>query len=50
MWQILKEIAHRYQGELERRYGSDQGKIAHMAIIWGGEVRMACLLYTSRCV
>ncbi len=43
VWQILKEIAHRYQGELERRYGSDQGKIAHMAIIWGGEVRMANL-------
>ena len=43
IWQILKEIAHRYQGELERRYGNDMGKIAHMAIIWGGEVRMANL-------
>ena len=43
IWQILKEIAHRYQGELERRYGGDTGKIAHMAIIWGGEVRMANL-------
>ena len=43
IWQILKEIASRYQRELERRYGGDTGKIAHMAIIWGGEVRMANL-------
>lgn len=43
VWQILKEIASRYQQELERRYGGDTGKIAHMAIIWGGEVRMANL-------
>ncbi len=43
IWQILKEIAGRYQGELERRYGGDTGKVGHMAIIWGGEVRMANL-------
>ena len=43
IWQILKEIAHRYQRELESRYGGDQGKIANMAIIWGGEVRMVNL-------
>ena len=43
IWQILKEIARRYQNELQNRYGNDQGKIAHMAIIWGGEVRMANL-------
>ena len=43
IWQILKEIAHRYQRELEGRYGGDQDKIANMAIIWGGEVRMANL-------
>ena len=43
IWQILKEIANRYQQELEHRYGGDTGKIAHMAIIWGGEVRMANL-------
>ena len=43
IWQILKEIASRYQRDLERRYGGDNGKIAHMAIIWGGEVRMANL-------
>ena len=43
IWQILKEIARRYQDELQHRYGNDMGKIAHMAIIWGGEVRMANL-------
>ena len=43
IWQILKEISGRYQRELEYRYGSDMGKIGHMAIIWGGEVRMANL-------
>ena len=43
IWQILKEIARRYQEELQYRYGNDMGKIAHMAIIWGGEVRMANL-------
>ena len=36
IWQILKEIARRYQNELQNRYGNDTGKIAHMAIIWGG--------------
>ena len=43
IWQILTEIARRYQSELERRYGGDTGKISNMAIIWGGEVRMANL-------
>ena len=43
IWQILTEIARRYQTELERRYGGDTGKVGHMAIIWGGEVRMANL-------
>ena len=43
IWQILTEIARRYQNELENRYGGDTGKIGHMAIIWGGEVRMANL-------
>ena len=43
IWQILKEISARYQRELEYRYGNDMGKIGHMAIIWGGEVRMANL-------
>ena len=43
IWQILKEIANRYQQQLQHRYGNDMGKIAYMAIIWGGEVRMANL-------
>ncbi len=43
IWIILQEIAARYQRELEERYPGDEGKIAYMAIIWGGEVRMANL-------
>ena len=43
IWIILQEIASRYQKQLEARYPGDLGKIAYMAIIWGGEVRMANL-------
>ena len=43
IWIILQEIAARYQRELESRYPGDIGKIAYMAIIWDGEVRMANL-------
>ena len=43
IWIILQEIAARYQKHLEARYPGDLGKIAYMAIIWGGEVRMANL-------
>ena len=43
IWQILKEIAGRYQQELQHRYGGDMGKVGQMAIIWAGEVRMANL-------
>ena len=43
IWIILQEIAARYQAHLEARYPGDEGKIAYMAIIWGGEVRMANL-------
>jgi len=43
IWIILQEIAARYQHELENRYPGDIGKIAYMAIIWDGEVRMANL-------
>ena len=43
IWIILQEIAARYQRELEQRYPGDIGKIAYMAIIWDGEVRMANL-------
>ncbi len=43
IWIILQEISARYQKHLEERYPNDLGKIAYMAIIWGGEVRMANL-------
>ena len=43
IWIILQEIAARYQRHLEARYPGDMGKIAYMAIIWDGEVRMANL-------
>ena len=43
IWQILKEIAARYQRKLEQHFGGDMGKVANMAIIWNGEVRMANL-------
>ena len=43
IWEILKEIAARYQRQLEERFPGDQEKVAKMAIIWNGEVRMANL-------
>ncbi len=43
IWQILKEISGRYEGELRQRYGDDLAKVGNMAIIWGNEVRMANL-------
>ena len=43
IWEILKEIAARYQRQLEGYFGGDMNRVARMAIIWGGEVRMANL-------
>ncbi len=43
VWEILKEIANRYQNQLESYFGGDMGRVARMAIIWDGEVRMANL-------
>jgi len=43
IWQIITEISNRYQAQLERHFHGDQGKIEKMAIIWGGDVRMANL-------
>ena len=43
VWEILKEIANRYQNQLENYFGGDMGRVARMAIIWDGEVRMANL-------
>ena len=39
----LKEIAARYQRQLEGYFGGDMNRVSRMAIIWGGEVRMANL-------
>ena len=43
IWEILKEIAARYQRHLEGYFGGDMNRVSRMAIIWGGEVRMANL-------
>ncbi len=43
IWGILKEIAARYQRQLEGYFGGDMNRVSRMAIIWGGEVRMANL-------
>ena len=43
VWQIILEISHRYQRVLNDHFHGDTGKIGSMAIVWGGEVRMANL-------
>ena len=43
IWQILVEINNRYQAELDRFFHGDQARLRDMAVIWGGEVRMANL-------
>ena len=43
IWQILVEIASRYQRELNAAFHGDQSKVERNAIIWGGQVRMANL-------
>ena len=43
IWQLLVEINNRYQHELEVFFHGDQNRVRDMAIIWGGEVRMANL-------
>ena len=42
IWQILQEIAHRWQRQVED-YFRDPAKTAKLAIIWDGHVRMANL-------
>ena len=42
IWQILQEIAHRWQRKVEE-YFHDPAKTAKLAIIWDGHVRMANL-------
>ncbi|MBM6938429.1 glycogen/starch/alpha-glucan phosphorylase [Pseudoflavonifractor phocaeensis] len=43
IWQIIIEIAKRYQEELTTYFRGDMGRVEPMAIIWGGNVRMANL-------
>ena len=38
IWEILKEIAARYQRQLEGYFGGDMNRVSRMAIIWGGAV------------
>ena len=42
IWQILTEIARRWQTKVENFY-HDENKVREMAVIWDGEVRMANL-------
>ena len=42
VWQILTEIARRWQDKVENFY-HDENKTREMAVIWDGEVRMANL-------
>jgi len=43
IWQIIVEISNRYQAELTSYFHGDLGKVEPMAIVWGGDVRMANL-------
>ena len=43
IWQILCEIARRWQAKVTEFYHGDGSKIKNMAVIWDGEVRMANL-------
>ena len=43
VWQIILEISRRYQEQLTSFFHGDMSKVENMAIVWGGEVRMANL-------
>ena len=43
VWQILTEIARRYQEKITEFYHGDMDKVGRMAVIWDGAVRMANL-------
>ena len=43
VWQIIQEIAKRWQERVSAFYNGDMEKVAKMAIIWDGSVRMANL-------
>ena len=41
VWQIILELSGRYQKDLVSFFRGDMSKVERMAILWGGEVRMA---------
>ena len=43
IWQIILEISGRYQEQLVQFAHGDMAKVEKMAIVWGGQVRMANL-------
>ena len=43
IWQIICEIARRWQEKVTAYYRGDESKVKSMAVIWDGEVRMANL-------
>ena len=43
IWQIIVEISNRYPAELTAYFHGDMSKVERMAVIWGGDVRMANL-------
>jgi len=43
IYQIVEEINRRFVAEIQRKYPGDQNKIAKMAIIYDGQVKMAHL-------
>ena len=43
IWQIIVEISNRYQARLVEDFHGDMGRVEKLAIVWGGEVRMANL-------
>ena len=43
VWQIICEIARRWQARVEDYYNHDGTVAERMAVVWGGEVRMANL-------
>ncbi|MBU5434991.1 glycogen/starch/alpha-glucan phosphorylase [Pseudoflavonifractor sp. MSJ-37] len=43
IWQIIVEISNRYQAELTAYFHGDMATVEKMAIVWGGDVRMANL-------
>ena len=43
IWQIICEIARRWQEKVTAFYCGDESKVKNMAVIWDGEIRMANL-------